>query len=110
MEYLVPMVVSVAFFASIAWIVKVLAENKTRRVAIEKGQTGEDVARLFRSEAAASSALKWGLVLIGAGLGLVIGLFIVPENVRPMVTSSLSLILAGVGLVIYYVLAKKGHV
>lgn len=110
MEYVFSMVASVAFFGSIVWIVKLLAENKTRRTAIEKGLSGEDLAHLFHREAAAASGLKWGLVLIGAGLGLVIGLFMVPPEVRPMVTSSLSVILAGIGLVIYYVLARKGHV
>ncbi len=110
MEHLIPMVVSVAFFGSIVLIVKLVVENKTRRVALEKGLPGEDITRLFGGQVAAAPGLKWGLVLIGISLGLVIGLLAVPDAVQQEVSLTLCVFFAGVALVVYYVLAKKGRV
>ncbi|MCR4439635.1 MAG: hypothetical protein QHJ34_09700 [bacterium] len=110
MEYLMPMVVVVAFFASVVWIVKVVADNKTRRMAIDKGLTGQDLAQLLRGEVAAASALKWALVLIAIGLGLIIGFFLVPDDMQPEATLTSCVVLAGGALVVSYLLAKKGRV
>ncbi|MBC7186001.1 MAG: hypothetical protein H5U38_03100 [Calditrichaeota bacterium] len=110
MEFVAPVVVPVAFFATVVWIVKLVAENKTRRRAIDRGLTGQDLAQLFRGDVAVASALKWAFVLIAIGLGLIIGLFLVPEDVQPEATLTSCVVLAGVALVVYYLLTKKGRV
>jgi len=108
LEDLAAIVVPVAFFASVGWIIKIITENITLRRAIDKGLACPEVASLFRREAAAASALKWAFVLIGIGLGLAIGLLAVPNDLQQEVSISLSVILAGVGLLLYYLLARKG--
>lgn len=68
MEGFVPTVALVAF-GSIVWMVKLVVENRTRRMVIEKGLVGPDREWLL-GEAPARVALKWAFVLIGIGLGL----------------------------------------
>lgn len=109
MEYVFSMVLTVAFFASAVWIVKILVENKTRRIAIEKGLGAEDIARLFRTESTGASGLKWGLVFIAVGLGLFIGFYALPSDAQPMLTWTPSVILAGIALLVYSLLARKGR-
>ncbi|MGQ9854844.1 MAG: hypothetical protein ACUVTG_15765 [Candidatus Oleimicrobiaceae bacterium] len=69
MRDLTPIVVPVDFYASIVWIVKLVVENRTRRLAIEKGLGGPDLSCLL-GEGPAQVALRWAFVLIGVGLGL----------------------------------------
>jgi hypothetical protein len=93
-------------FATIAFIVKIALEYGTRKKLIDKGLVDENVRHLFNYAAPAASSLKWGMVLTGIGIAVLIGR-LVPYRWEEEMTISLMFILAGLALIIYYVIAPK---
>jgi len=101
-------IVPVTLFIVFAVIVKILSDNRVRRLAIEKGVVNEDMKFLYydRFEGKVPSSLKWGFVLIGIGLALFIGQLF-PYDMTDEITIGGMFFLAGVGLVIYYFVANR---
>jgi len=95
-------------FFAIAFIVKILSDNKIRRLAIEKGMVNEDMKYLYfdRFEGKVPASLKWGFVFIGIGLALFIGK-LVPYDMTEQITIGGMFFFAGVGLVSYYFVASR---
>jgi hypothetical protein len=95
-------------FVSVIVLIKLLSDNKIRSKLIDKGMVDENVKFLFfdRQEFRAPAALKWGMVLIGIGLAFIIGQ-LVPADISGEVTVGCMFLMAGLGLIIYYFLAKS---
>jgi len=101
----VPLIV---FFGVVAYIVKIILENATRRKLIDKGMVDENVKYLYADvpETRILSALKWGMVAIAIGLAIFVGQM-VPSALREEVTIGCMFIFGGLALVIYYAVSKK---
>jgi hypothetical protein len=101
-------IVPITLFVVFAVIVKILSDNRVRRLAIEKGVVNEDIKFLYydRFEGKVPSSLKWGFVLIGIGLALFLGQ-LVPHDMTEHITIGGMFFLAGVGLVVYYFVARQ---
>ena len=103
----------VFFFMSIilVWGGIILTRHRERMVAMEKGLKPEDVRGLFERSAIRSSpmaSLKWGIVFVAIGIAVLLGMwlhqaFMVEEGVYP----GLIALFGGLGLIIFYALAKK---
>jgi hypothetical protein len=91
-------------------LVKTILDHKIRRMAIEKGLVNQDLKHLYLYTAGpdtrAPAAVKWGLMMVGVGLAFLIGL-LVPSNLQAEVTVGCAFLLAGLGLIVYYAIAKK---
>jgi hypothetical protein len=100
-------IVAIIFFALLG-AVKVFADNRIRSKLIDKGLVDENVKYLYggHMDANVPSAMKWGLVLIGVGTAFLIGQ-LVPYEMEMEVTIGAMFVLAGLGLMIYYFLAKS---
>lgn len=96
-------------FIIIGFIVKIILDYRIKRRLIDKGAIDENVKFLFHNklEHYTPSSLKWGLILIGLGLAVVIGDMFPYDYDRGEITFSLMLLFAGVGLLIYYFIANK---
>lgn len=108
--------IPIAFFVFIAYMVKIVSENRTRRFLIEKGQVNENVKFLFsdRFSYSVPSSLKWGMVLIAIGAAIIIGRILdaaLPSTYGEFdgeaMTFALMFIFGGVALIVYYALAIK---
>ena len=99
-----------AVFGSIVLVVKILSDNRVRQKAAEKGLSKEDFQNLFSKESeqflSGLNALKWGMVLVGIGLAVVVGRF-VSYDVRDEVTLGLVFVMAGMAFIIYYAIYKN---
>ena len=108
-----PIFVLGVIFASILLFTKMISDNRMRNKLIEKGMVNEDVKYLYgnRFEGSVPSSLKWGIVLTGIGLAFLIGR-LVPEEIEAEITISAMFLLAGLGLIIYYLIGKnmKGRI
>jgi len=104
LDFLIP----VSLFIVIAYIIKVISDNRVRNRLIEKGQIDETVKDLFNDNAMQRSlhSMKWGLVLIGLGLALFIGQLF-PYDIKEEITIGGMFFLAGVGFLVFYFIAKK---
>ena len=105
---IIALFIPIASFIAIAFIVKSISDNRTRRVAIEKGMLNEDLKYLFydKFEYHLPSALKWGIILIGVGMAVFVGR-IFPYDIIEEVTIGIMLIFAGCGLILYYFIANR---
>lgn len=103
-EDLIPM----TFFIIVFLIVKLVYDYKLRRLALEKGLVDQNLKFPFedRFEGGVPGALKWGFVLVGIGLAIVIGRMF-PDDMVEQVTVGCIFLFAGLGLVLYYFVANR---
>jgi len=89
-------------------IIAYLYFNSRHKIRMALIQHGKE-ASIFKENANGSNGLKYGLLMIGIGLGLFMGMVIesVVQTDSPMPHFSMMLVLGGLGLVIYYLLMKK---
>jgi len=105
---LIPIIISVSLFAMIFGIVYLY--KRERMAMIERGMD----PRRYKPQSAPYQNLKWGLLLIGSGLGLFLA-FLLDRTVfktdiydeNPAVYFSLIAIFGGLGLLISYIIEKK---
>ena len=104
LEFLIP----VSFFIVVAYIIKVISDNRVRNRLIDKGQVDSTVKDLFNENVMQKSmhSMKWGLVLIGIGLALFIGQLF-PYDMKEEITIGGMFFLAGVGFLVSYFIVKR---
>ena len=105
-EVMTVLIVGIVFFSVITFV-KILSDNKIRSKLIDKGMLDENVKYLYSSrlEYHVPAALKWGMVLIGIGLAFLIGQ-LGPSDITGEITVGSMFLLAGLGLISYYFIAK----
>jgi hypothetical protein len=105
-EMLVAVLIPLSFFALVFGIVYM--HKRENLAMIEKGLNPKE----FANRPVPYKNLKWGLLLIGAGIGLLLAFLIdttmIPHNVEPVaVYFSLIAIGGGLGLISSYRIEKK---
>ncbi len=95
-------------FFSIVIIIKILSDNRIKNRLIEKEMINENLKYLYygSSQYLLPSSMKWGMVLIGIGLAIFIGM-VMPSEIRGEITAGCIFLMAGIGLLIYYLIARK---
>ena len=97
--------VGIAFFVVVYGIFHLYVRRKERLALIDKGLT----ASIFNSEANVSPSLKYGIFFIGIAIGFLMG-EIIANNTRideGIAYLSMIFLFGGLGLVIYYFIARK---
>ena len=104
-EMMVAILIPLSFFAMVFGVVYLF--KKENLAMIEKGMNPKD--KLFRP--APFRSLKWGLLLLGAGMGLLIAFFIdmnLPYRIEPAgIYFALIAMGGGLGLIGSYFVEKK---
>jgi hypothetical protein len=102
-EFLIP----IAFFALVFGIVFLFVRKKERLALIQKGAD----ATIFESSRQPSS-LKWGLLLVGIGTGILLGKLLAVYTTLEEEPAFFSMIclFGGIGLIIYHLIAHKFEV
>ncbi|MBL7110835.1 MAG: hypothetical protein ISS19_02700 [Bacteroidales bacterium] len=97
--------IPIAFFATIVLIVYLFLRRKERATLIEKGQS----ATIFETRKNVPHALKWGMLLIGIGIGIIIGRILAFYTAMGEEESFFSMVLlcGGIALVIYHFIARN---
>lgn len=100
--------IPIVFFILTTVTIKILSDNRIRRKLVEQGMVNENIQYLFANpfERQLPSSLKWGMVLIGIGLAILIG-ELVPARYSDEITFSMMFIMAGLALVIFYFIASR---
>jgi hypothetical protein len=102
MGIMVPIILSIGTFITIVYIRKF--ENLERMAIIEKGL---DPA-IFKKESSTAPTLRWALLLIGSGLGLLMGAWLDSTlNLEETGYFSMLFIFGGVGLGLAYLIEEK---
>jgi len=105
---LIPMVVCTGMFAMIFGIVYLV--KRERMAMIERGMD----PRSYKPRSAPYQNLKWGLLLLGAGIGLFLSFILVntcfagyDDDSKPAIFFSLIAIFGGLGLLVSFLVEKK---
>ncbi len=100
-EFLIP----IAFFAMIYGIVYLVIRKKERMTLITKGAD----ASIFESKKNEPASLKWGLLLIGIGIGILMGKVLAVYSCLDEEPAFFSMIclFGGIGLVLFHLIARK---
>ena len=72
MEDLIPIVGIIATFGSIILFVTILTNYSLKKKLIDKNMVNEDTSNLFKTISSKQNALKWGLISLFGGFGLII--------------------------------------
>jgi hypothetical protein len=96
-----------SFFVFILAITKVLSDNWTKRKLVEARVSDDVVRTLFRkaSDPELFAALKWGIVLVALGLGLMVSQYL-PARFEEPLAWGVVLVFGGAGLLAYYAVAR----
>lgn len=96
-----------AVFLSFVLMIKIISDNRIKKMLIERGKVDENVKFLYQNFAARDplSSVKWGMVLIGIGLAFLLGQLF-PYSVSDEAVIGLMFLFAGVGFLVYYFMAK----
>ena len=93
--------------AVIYMFVKGMTDYILKKKMIEKGFVNDDTQAIFKnSENYKYSSLKWGLIILFAGLSLIIMEFI-PTSPESPLPYGLFAVSVSIGFLIYYFLVKK---
>ena len=105
---LTPVLVLTIIFGAIIAIVYLSIRKKERMAMMEKGV---DASVFFTPKKGNSYALKYGLLLIGVALGILIGNILAATSAfmyeKEAAYFSMIFLFGGLALVIYYFMAKK---
>lgn len=103
MEILALFIPIIAIIVSgIALVYAIWTQNRERMAMIEKGL---DVSAIYKKrEGSPNAVAKWGFLLVGVALGLMIGAILihVTELEQPAVMFSTIFLFGGLGLLTYY--------
>jgi Na+/H+-dicarboxylate symporter len=97
--------VPIAFFAMVFGIVYIVVRKRERMLLIQRGAD----ASVFESKKNETANLKWGLLFLGIGLGILLGRVFAAYTCLGEEASYFSLIclFGGLSLVIYHFIARK---
>ncbi|MFY0688479.1 MAG: hypothetical protein JXQ90_14990 [Cyclobacteriaceae bacterium] len=106
-DILVPIVAMVSIFGSMVLFTKLVVDYKVKRKMIEKGMT-EEMAKVVNTFTAENkySALKWGLIALSSGLGIIIINFLPYDGETPLPYGVFTVFVA-IGFLAYYFIMKK---
>jgi hypothetical protein len=108
MENLIPIFAIVGVFGGGVLFVKILTDFFLKRKIVEQGLATEEINSILRKgvEDNKYSGLKWGLILLSAGIGLVIINYVPYDSDTPFPYGILSICVA-FGFLTYYMLVKR---
>ena len=113
MEALVPISIVGIIFLSLVAIVGsiVLTRHRERTMMIQKGLNSEEIKAIYAGESSPANPLrplKWGMVLIGVGIAIILGLWLeAAYDVEGGIYPALIALFGGIGLVVYHLVARK---
>lgn len=107
-DVLMPITIIGCFGGSIYFFTKVMTDYILKKKMIEKGYVNEETQALFKQHTSDNrfTSLKWGLIILFAGLSLVMMEFI-PTGPESPLPYGLFAVFVSLGFLIYYFLVKK---
>jgi hypothetical protein len=106
-ETIAIMTVMISFAAGVVLIFKTLADNATRRKAIEAGASEEMLKELFKSKAwfAQYDSLKWGMLVASVGAAFIL-IDVLGIDFDSATAPGIIFLFPGLALIAYHVISK----
>jgi len=107
MKQLMPFIVVIIFFALVAIFILALYNYRLKKRIIESGPLDETGLKFLALLSSGSEALKWGVILLFAGMGLVVMEFVPFSAEKSPLPYGLEIVFISVGFLAYYLLLQK---
>ena len=106
MDELIPIIAIISVFGSVILFVSIITNYSLKRKLIDKDMVNDEAASLFKSESGKQNSLKWGLIILFAGIGLIIidAMNLDGDDAMAWGVEGVSI---AVGFLLYYFAAKK---
>lgn len=107
-DVLMPLVILGSIGGAIVLFTRTISDYILKKKMIEKGYVNEDTQAIFKrnTEENRYSSLKWGLIILFAGLSLVLMEF-VEYDTKSTLPYGLFAVFVSLGFLIYYFMVKK---
>ena len=106
MHDLIPIIAIISVFGSVILFVSILTNYSLKKKLIDKDMVNPETANLFSTQGNKHNALKWGLIVLFGGLGLIVidAMGLDGDNTMPYGIEAVSI---AIGFLIYYAIMKK---
>lgn len=106
MQDLIPIIAIISVFGSTILFVTILTNYALKKKLIDKDMVNPETANLFKKQDNKQSALKWGLIVLFGGLGLIVidSMGLDGDEAMPYGIEAVSI---SIGFLIYYAMMKK---
>lgn len=110
MDDVVASLVLLGIPVAFVWMVVRLSEGWMRKKIVERGADPELVDRLYerRESPGRYSALKWGMVTVGLGVGVAVEA-VLPYDFEDPLAYGVLLLFGGLALILYYAWIDRGE-
>jgi hypothetical protein len=107
-EVLMPIAILGSFGAAVYFFTKAITDYILKKRMIDKGFVNEDTQAIFKSYANTNkyASLKWGLIVLFGGLGLMIIDFVPASHESPL-PYGIFTVCVSLGFLIYYFIVRK---
>ena len=106
MKEIIPIVAIISVFGSIILFVNTLTNYSLKKKLIDKDLLNADVASIFKSATSKHNALKWGLIILFGGIGLII-IESLPYDRESPLPYGVEAVCISIGFLIYYFLVRN---
>ena len=107
---LIPFTVLATIGLTFYGVTKLLTDYYLRKKMVEKGLVGEDAANILtrdHEQMSRYSSLKWGLIVVAAGVGLLISNIVADFEREPTLSLAILAISIGFGFLVYYFIVNS---
>lgn len=104
-EIIIPVFAMFAIFGTIIVFTKTLTDFSLKKRLIERDMVNAETADLFKRVSNKQNALKWGLVVLFAGIGLIINSYMTFEETSPL-PFGIEAVCVAIGFLIYYFMVR----
>lgn len=107
MKNLAPFIVMIAILITIASIIVVLSNYTLKKRIIDRGPLDDNAIKyLEKLNGAGSEILKWGIIILFGGIGLVVLEFVPYDANKSSLPYGIEAIFVSIGFLLYYYLVK----
>ena len=106
MEFIGPAIIVGTIFYGLVSVVQAFSNYFLRKKIVEKENLAEGTIQALRLEGSRHTALKWGMVVLFGGIGLII-LSFVPYDYNSPLPYGIEAVMISAGFLVYYFMVKK---
>jgi len=107
-DVLMPLTILGTLGITLVWFTRTISDYILKKKMIDKGYVNEDTQAIFKKNTSENryASLKWGLIILFAGLSLIIMEYLEYETSSPL-PYGLFAVFVSIGFLIYYFMVKK---
>ena len=105
-QEIVPIFAMFAVFGTVIIFTKTLTDFSLKKRLIDRDLVNAETADLFKKVSSKQNALKWGLVVLFAGLGLIINSYVTHAETSPL-PFGIEAVCVAIGFLIYYYIVRN---